>query len=362
MMKRSKYADFLSETLYDTQYQGNINYLAGGKGKGKTHEAVFHFEHLAKIHDFAIITNIQFLDEDGDFDMPDPVYFAKDFPTLWRHVADIRDPDEEGENNRRPILICIDEYQKTVHRQRTLREEVLAMDRWYRMFRKLNFSGLFITQYINHSVPRILLVPTEFIILKRKNLVNEYNRRHNSTPPQDDEQYWNHQELSFIINVQEGIYTLTYPSGQVDPNPINDFEDHDITVDDCDGVLETARSPWTDIYSSEGSATFELGKVNGIEAKTWIPDLMSRLGGAPPKKVPSTIRDFLDNYEGPEGKEKDIDKKGIIAYLDKGEDYWELSPGQGQKAMKIPKSHGNMAEVLRMSPGSVSRARGKEEG
>ena len=349
----NRYADFLSNTLYDTKYQGNINYLQGGTGKGKSHEAVYHFEHLAKVHDYAIITNIQFLDGQGDRDMPGPVYFAADFPTFWSRVADIREA-----NFKRPILICIDEFQEVVHRYRTLQEEVLAMDRWFRQFRKLSFSGLFITQNIHPTIPRILLIPTEYIMMKRKDLVDEYNRRHASTPPQGDQEFWGYQELNFIVDVQEGLYKLTYPDGSSEKKPIKQFKDHEITVSDTSGVLETARSPWTDRYCSGGSASFELGKVNDVDPAFWIPDLMSRLGAAPPKRIPEEIRDFLENYEGP-ADEQDIDAKGVVGYLDKGEDYWELSPGQGQKAIKIPKSHGNMAEILRISPKSVSRARKK---
>lgn len=343
--------DQLLKKIYDTEHHGAINYLVGGKGTGKTHEAVYHMHHLVKNLGYAVITNVQFLDDDGELDMPEDVYFAKDFKTMWQHVREIREEDYS-----KPILICIDEFQEFVHRYRTLKEEVLAVDKWFRTFRKMRFSGLFITQNIFATVPRNLLIPTDYIILKKKSMTNEFNRKHKSTPPQGDGDYWNYQELSFIMQVQEGYYTLTYPDGTLDYQPIKDFKDHELTVIDTDGLLQTGQTEWTEEwFSTYGSAVFELGEVNGTPGKEWVPALTSKLGETTPKETPEAIKEFFEDFKK---KEEKIDWKDVLEFLDQEErDYWELSPGQGQKRIEIPMSDGNLSELIRKNRGRINEER-----
>ncbi len=87
----------------------------------------------------------------------------------------------------------------------------------------------------------------------------------------------------------------------------------------------------------------------------WVYDIYERIRK---KYADRTIKRAKDKRENAkEDKGPEFDKKGVIDYLDKGKDHWELSPGQGQKSIKIPKSHGNFAELLRLSKNEVYRKR-----
>ena len=292
MRKDRDLSDYLPY-LYDTDQHGAINWMSGGKGNGKTHEAVVHARGLTKFHDYAVITNIQFINESGQKSFPENVYFATDLIEFWEAFAEIREEDPY-----RSILVIIDEFQNVAHRYRSTDPVVLAVDKWLRTFRKNILSSLFITQNIHPTVPKLLLLPTEHIIFKRKNLINEFNSRAEFTPP-----YYGFQELSFLLDVKGSLYTLRYPDGSSKRKPITQIKDHEFTLDDMGAWLPSFDVKWTVegaegvTYSTYGSAHFSRGELYGVDASEWLPDLMAALGRATPVQKPKVIREFFEEYE-----------------------------------------------------------------
>jgi len=146
-------AKLLLPEVFDTEEHGSVVYLHGGKGTGKTHEAVNLAYWLVTECNYAVITNIQFIDENGNQEYPEDVYFADDFAEYWKAMAEIREEDPE-----KPVTVIIDEFHKTCMKLASTKVEVRMMYKWLSEIRKYVSSALMITQNMDYTQPFVVVV------------------------------------------------------------------------------------------------------------------------------------------------------------------------------------------------------------
>lgn len=121
----------------------------------------------------------------------------------------------------------------------------------------------------------------------------------------------------------------------------------------------TPDSKWERVALIFNKNTYPSGttKIEGMETyfSKFICKLPDDIFEVYNKRRAEYFKPFFNKFKKLIEKRKkdgktDISKDDLIKYLLEDEkDYWNLSPGQGQKKIKIPKSNGNIAEILRMN-------------
>lgn len=306
--------------IYETEMHGNIVFLTGPRGLGKTHTGVYHMHKL--YHDYEIdyefCTNIQFTDEEGKRDMPDGVHFSSDYRSIWKNIAKIREKDYT-----KPILVSVDEMQEVVHRFKSTSHSSVIFDRWFRQFRKTNLTGLFITQDIYHSVPPNLLFQGDYILMKNNDLLDEFNgmiRKEKYRDELNDGQPFGvkfykerngkldtnqrGKALTFVVDISRGIYKQVYShENMITYDSVKNFKEHQITLHDVDGISKTQGCEWTDrtlsgkTFDTNASAVFGIYKLNDMWPKQWVKLFSKEIGRCDPADLSATIFSFFDKHE-----------------------------------------------------------------
>ncbi len=298
--------------LFNTDQHGCVNFFSGPRGSGKTHTAVQFMHDLVKKHDYACITNVQFLDSEGKREMPEDVYFATDFKSMWEKIAEIRSVDHE-----KPILICIDEIQELIHRYRSTSSASVIMDKFFRQFRKNKFAGLFISQNIYPSIPTNLLYSANYIILKSKRITKRLNKHLSEREKKAllkanniARSYIKTYDFSFAIDVQGGIFKeVDVDKNKTEKKEIKQFRDYNIKLEDSKITIGSEGVDWTNkamsgpTYSTSASAVFNIRSRFNEKPKAWVLSLMSEIGECTPRELSDTIKEFFEKKEREEKAE-----------------------------------------------------------
>jgi len=336
-------AELLLPEIFDTQEHGSVVYLHGGKGTGKTHEAVNIAYWLVNECDYAVITNIQFIDSNGEQKYPDGVYFADDFAEYWKAMADIREKDPQ-----KPVTVIIDEFHKTCMRLASTKVEVRMMYKWLSEIRKYISSALMITQN-TEALPSKLLWWTNWFLIKDSEMTSTYNSEFNTR--------FHPRKLTFMLPVRNyKVYYYIEGFGHW-ASKVEKYEQDEVSLGSVDDVCYSGITPWTDTndkscpsYSTHGSAMWEMGEVGGEDAKNWMPKLMKKLGRTVPKRMSDAICEFFEEVEDG-GVDKvdghELEPHHVAKWIkDKHTgDVVELSD-TGNRKRNINISYGNLAKIV----------------
>ncbi|MFP4143399.1 MAG: zonular occludens toxin domain-containing protein [Thermoplasmata archaeon] len=282
-------------------------FMAGGKGRGKTHEVVNYIYHLSQDLGWHVCCNIQFA-SDSDRDMPPKVHFVKRWTDFWKTFADIRENREKY--GPVPVVLVIDEFHTTVNRLESHKywNIVTAMISYLSQIRKFTQSALFATQYLI-QIPKDPRKYADHFVVKNKKVAKQM--RLNSRKMGEDDVHTRY--FSQVLDLEDGEVKVLDRHGNVDYKKAEKFRKRHISEDVEDLIkhdivsnfLASLSCPWNDPhrgkwqFKSDGVSTLEFDEINRDEV-LWFSKLMSDLGEAKRKgkKTHKAIRDFFENYEG----------------------------------------------------------------
>ncbi|MFW6083570.1 MAG: hypothetical protein ACOC7O_02910 [Thermoplasmatota archaeon] len=326
------WGEILLPHIFDTRY-GNVVFLGGGKGAGKTHSGV-NLAYWLNDLGYEVITNIQML-KDGKFDredpdLPDGYHFVTNFVQLWKVIGKIKKNDPE-----KKIIFIMDELLNFIHSYRSTSKESVAFDKFLSQNRKIDLAVLGLVQHIEKLPPNILRWG-EFLLEKDDDLAWAYNQKYNSSYRAD--------QLTFLIDVDDGYINYEYEDGYT---KIEDITNYDSLGPECFGTVDeiftSEITPWTNTesgyyYNTNSRAKFDLGTLWGQGADVWQDRLDDKLAYASPDTYGQTIIDFFKEYDQDkeEEKGKTWSKQQIVNMKDEGElTFSEISDITGLKISTV---------------------------
>lgn len=343
-------AELLLPEIFDTQEHGSVVYLHGGKGTGKTHEAVNLIYWLVNECDYSIITNIQFIDKNGNQTYPEHVYFADDFIEYWKAMADIR-----RKNPQRPVTVVIDEFHKTCMRLNTMSVSVRVMYKWLSEIRKYISSALLISQNMK-AIPSTLLWWSNWFFAKDSGLTSEYNSKFNTR--------YHPRKLTFMLPVRNFNVYYYMPGWGYWDESVENYNQNDLNLGSMEDVAYSGVTAWTDTkqtdsptYSTHGSAMWEIGELGDMKPKEWMQRIMKVLGRTVPKEMPDAIDDFFERMEDDNDSAGKFEPKEVGKWIRDRHDggVVELSD-TGKRQRNIKMSYANIGKIIGGEDGAIDKS------
>ena len=280
-------------------------FMAGGKGRGKTHEVVNYIYHLSQDLGWHVCCNIQF-ESDSDQEMPPRVHFVKRWTNFWKTYADIVE-----EHGHIPVVLVADEFHTSVNRLESHKywNIVTALISYLSQIRKFNQAALFATQFLI-QIPKDPRKYADHFIVKNKKVAKQM--RLNSRKMGEDDLHHT-RYFSQVVDLEDGEVKILDRHGNEGYKKADKFRKRHISEDLEDLIkhdivsefLASLSCPWNDPdrgkwqFKSGGVSTLEFDQINNDEV-IWFSKLMSDLGEAVRRGKPThkAIRDFFENYEG----------------------------------------------------------------